>query len=397
MPLNQPVQVPVEIKVGESGSYSAIVELIDPQADLVAHAVMTTVLVAQPLTKTNGYAASFKRTLERPGNTVALIDVPQGLSALKVRLKRADGEDFPWLWVQDPTGRTLPYHLYGSAQEDERRGVAVKGESIQTFENPVPGVWEFYLQEWSPTLKPAATRLKATDVTWDFAGYAVGQKADGVERSVAFTNEPAQEARAKAVGLGLGSASEREIVLHPGVEASLFELEVPEGASRIEAALEQESAAATVGLYIYKIPEHIEEMVGDQTALVYYDPSHQMRKSWVLEKPKAGKYVIAVDPINVPASGVKLRYRDVMYHPLFGTLSVDDKESLLGPGATRAVKVGWKLQAKPADGRSLVAEVGLIYAEAGYSKAAGKKGTPTENELEIVPIPVARQIIRLDP
>src|SRR3546814_5003791 len=49
LPLGVPVTLPLDIAVGVSGSYSAIVDLVDPQVDLVAGSVPMAVLVADPL------------------------------------------------------------------------------------------------------------------------------------------------------------------------------------------------------------------------------------------------------------------------------------------------------------------------------------------------------------
>src|SRR3546814_1126415 len=47
LPLGVPVTLPLDIAVGVSGSYSAIVDLVDPQVDLVAGSVPMAVLVAR--------------------------------------------------------------------------------------------------------------------------------------------------------------------------------------------------------------------------------------------------------------------------------------------------------------------------------------------------------------
>src|SRR3546814_15589244 len=47
LPLGVPVTLPLDIAVGVSGSYSAIVDLVDPQVDLVAGSVPMAVLVAE--------------------------------------------------------------------------------------------------------------------------------------------------------------------------------------------------------------------------------------------------------------------------------------------------------------------------------------------------------------
>jgi hypothetical protein len=189
----------------------------------------------------------------------------------------------------------------------------------------------------------------------------------------------------------------------PVLQAQTFQVQVPAGATRLEVTSDQESPDATVGLYVYKAPEGPGKKFGDTktggdaTALLYYDPSGLRSKHWILESPKPGTYVIALDPLKVAASGVKIRYRDVLYHPVFGTVNCDDSKGALGPSASKSATVHWRIAAKPADGRKSVVEVGFIDEDRGYSKVADTVGTPDqEKKLEIVPVPLATQILQID-
>ncbi len=63
---------------------------------------MNTVLVGEPLSLTHGYQAKIDGLLQRPGNAVAWVEIPAGLSTLSVHVRRDDGGDFH-LMAQDPT------------------------------------------------------------------------------------------------------------------------------------------------------------------------------------------------------------------------------------------------------------------------------------------------------
>lgn len=394
LPLDRPVKMPVRIRVGESGSYSAILDLIDPSANLVAHSVMMTVFAAQPLTEANGFATTLKRVLHRPGNALAFIDVPAGLSTLRLHLQRADGADGGRLYVQDPTGRVLPYRLYGSPPQEGGKGVSIKGETLQVFANPVPGVWQFYLQEsWRFSgLKPSVQRLEASAVTWKFSATRIESAQVAGEQAVVFSNAGAIGLKAKVTALGLGSAHEQDVTLLPGLATRSFAVHVPAGATRLEVASSHADAAAVVGLYVYKAPEGPDGIVGnpaaqgDATALIYHDPSRQRAKSWSLEAPAPGRYVIVLDPLKVPPAGLPVRYRDIVVHPLFGSVQCDDIEAVMAPGATKRAKVSWRLGATPADGRVLRAAVALTSADVGYPSPTG-----------IVRVPIATQVLNVHP
>jgi len=207
--------------------------------------------------------------------------------------------------------------------------------------------------------------------------------------------------KAKVTALGLGSARRADFVLKPGVTASLFEIEVAAGAQRLEIALEHADPKAWVGLYLYQAPHGPDKAFGDPktfgdaTALIYHDPSHATKKYWTLETPPPGKYVVAVDPLQVPASGLEVHYRDVVIHPAFGAMTCEDADSTLAPGASKEAKLSWMITARPAQGRALMAEAALLSPEVGYAKPVGTKGTPEEKS-EFVPVPLATQLIPVE-
>jgi hypothetical protein len=410
LPLGKAVKIPVSIKVGDGDSYSAVLDLIDPEAQLVVHSVLATVFVSRSLNQANGYTVNLKRPFERPGNSAVFIDVPAGLSQLKMRFRRADGlDDLPksgidqfQLIAEDPTGRRLPYFLGGSVVGEGRESAPVKGERIQVYPNPLPGVWHFFYQFRGPQTPPTDPQLKRTELTWEFTGYSVTSTSDTIRRSITFTNQSALELKAKVSALGLGSQRESEPTLTPGLTATLFDVEVPEGSKRLEIELLNDDANSVVGLYVYRAPEGPDKTFGEPpgginaTAMVYYNSSGQQRKQWIVESPKPGKYVVAIDPIKVPAAGLTVHYRDLIIHPAYGEITCSDSEGTMAPGATRSVAVDWTIGAQPFGNRTLVLVAALTSSEFGYSKLAGTRGTPSE-KLEIVSVPLATHILHIPP
>src|SRR3546814_6629082 len=93
LPLGVPVTLPLDIAVGVSGSYSAIVDLVDPQVDLVAGSVPMAVLVADPLPM-DGTPLHYRRPSPRPGNSLFHVEVPPGTTALTVQAKYSASQAF---------------------------------------------------------------------------------------------------------------------------------------------------------------------------------------------------------------------------------------------------------------------------------------------------------------
>jgi len=57
------------------------------------------------------------------------------------------------------------------------------------------------------------------------------------------------------------------------------------------------------------------------------------------KNPKAGKYTIVLDPVRVPEEGLKVAYRDVVYHTVFGTVTSNDTATELKPGEIKRAAV----------------------------------------------------------
>ncbi|HEY0339495.1 MAG TPA: S8 family serine peptidase, partial [Steroidobacteraceae bacterium] len=385
LPLNQGVELPVQIRVGAAGSYSAIVDLIDPAADLVALSVMNTVLVGEPLVPAHHYEAKITGLLERPGNAVAWLEVPPGLSALSVQVSRDDGREF-YLLGQDPTGRLIPYALYGSVAHEARAAVA-DGHTAQTIDAPVPGLWQFWFSERNSQIKPAVKRLAAVPWRMEFRGLRVAAQApraagEGAPAQVVFSNQGADLGGARITGLGLGSAHEEVIRFNSRDEAAKqLVIDVPKGTDRLEIEGAVEGPSGRIGLYVYKKPDDPSKLIGDITSLVYYDGSHESHKRYVLRQPSSGTYIVAIDPLSVPVGGVRVRYRDVYFHSSFGEVSVSDKPDVLATRATRSASATVAVRARPAGDRVLVASVGLVSAEVGDLRMPRKDEAVVEEPL----------------
>jgi len=407
LPLNQPVRIPIVIRAGNVGSYSAILDFIDPRADLIAHSVMATIFVAVPLTPASDYKATLVKDSTR-SRVQMYLNVPAGLSGMMVHLKRDDGKGAVFK-AQDPTGRILPYNLYGSASKPEPPSATVKGEQVQYFDHPASGVWQFAVG-----LDDMEAKLEGEDSPRDakfslqFTGYqidalSVSKVGTTQPQTVTFANKTGAGLKTHVTGLGLGSEHETSLVLQPGLAASLFEVEVAEGAKRLEISSEHGDPESWVGLYVYKAPDGPNKAFGDPkafgdaTPLLYEDSSHATEKHWVLDSPSPGRYIIAVDSLHVPASGLKIHYRDVVIQPAFGDMSCMSSEDAITPNARLSAQMSWAVQARPVGERKLVAECALTSPEVGYSNTTEQKDSVQENKPQIVPVVLATQTIPVEP
>jgi hypothetical protein len=151
--------------------------------------------------------------------------------------------------------------------------------------------------------------------------------------------------------LGVGAAREDSAALRGGLDPVFFDVQVDAGATSLDLQIEQADPTAHIGLYVFKVPEgeRIQSTLStDSTALVYYDVSVRQTKRYTLDAPVAGRYRVALDPISVRGDRIDVKYREVVKHPLFGAVRVND--------GVASVDV----RARPADGRRLYAELGLF-------------------------------------
>jgi hypothetical protein len=321
------------------------------------------------------------------------VDVPPGTTALRVEVSQKGG--YVNLLAAMPNGKP-PSAGFDAGYVSPP---VTEGQLIQTYVRPMPGVWQIWLLNgetdtafYDPDAPRPAVRGEYTMKISAYGASAEGGAAGDTVRSlVKFTNslQPLQVARIKP--LGLGSARIAEPVLRPGLQQTFFDVVVPEGATRLEVDLDPEASVnADVSLIVF-------DAHGSPIA---HDYSPGAKKHLELYHPAPGRYNIALDPWNVPASGVRLRYRDIIYHPVYGKIIVDDSASPLGRGAGKAAHVSYDIQAEPAQGRHLVAEFGLFSDElTGMKFEFPSADTPVwwfkPRKIIHRPVPLATQLLEL--
>jgi len=356
LPLGRAVAIPVDISVRESGSYSAILDLIDPKVDLVAGSILNTVIVADTLVP-DGDGLRYERQSPRPGSSLFYVDVPAGLSALSVSITKGSGSSY-WT-TTDPSGRVMPLNPYGSelyrpVGNDEM----ARQERQVVYPDPVPGVWQFLMVNDEPRDMES---LHAVDwkTPMPLNVHVQGWTGASTESAIAEPNVTAEP-------IGLGAARETRAVLRSGIEPVFYEVQIDPGTTHFDVQVESSNPNAHVGLYVFKIPEGARAdttLRSDDTSMVYYDASLQQRKHYAIEAPRPGRYRVALDPIDIPGGQIEVAYRDVVHHPLYGSVSLKAPDNTDPRAATVSVR------ARPEDGRKLYAEIGIFKPVGGKTRA----------------------------
>jgi hypothetical protein len=358
LPLGQAVRIPVSIHVSNAGSYSAILDLVDPQVQLVAGSILNTVMVADTLVP-DGDGLRYEREAPRIGSSLFYVNVPAGLAALTVSVAKDKGPAL--LYVTDPTGKAVPFDLYGTESFHFDEDQLTKPDLHHSFADPTPGVWQIALR----TSEPRAEKHFEAVEDWSrpmplkvhVQGWTeVEQEAapsSATSRNVAVHFETAAGVLDTFVEpVGLGAERDARVTLRAGLEPAFFDVQVEPGSKSLNLQIEHADPNARVGLYVFKKPEgeRIETTLnGDNTALLYYDSSMRRVKRYTLDAPPPGVYRVAIDPISLSGARLDVSYRNVVHHPLFGSVSV-----------SKAGEATVEVHAQPADGRRLYAEVGLF-------------------------------------
>jgi hypothetical protein len=351
------------------------------------------------------------------------VNVPEGTTALRVEARQIGGRSIS-LRALTPEGRTPPAGM-GKDYLGRSAGVlwmlrASSRETYdQTFAAPRPGVWQFWIthddglpprsfdaQETSPATPVNAT-LRVTALSVE-AGAESHADRDG-RGTVSFKNRFVDVPNAKVATLGIGSERREQPVLNAGAMPTFFDIEVPAGTQRLSAEVALPTNAgptgsAQVSLGIFYLTGAKDRPV----SRISYDTLPGTRKHIDIPNPSPGRYRISLDASGkLPTGGLRVDYRDVLFHPMFGSGTVTDTAATLKPGDRKDAQVQFRIDARPQAPRSLLAEVGLFAQGIGsmemppdYSKLAGdadKRGEPPPPvTIETVPVPLAVQRVRID-
>ena len=333
LPLNQPVDLQVDIAVHEMGPHSAILNLTHPSIPGFAYRVLNTVVAAARFNEANKFTVTSQVLLPRPGDRGLFVDVPPGVAALKLSANSADG-----------TVRIF-------AISPEREQYYAPGQPF-SLPRPEPGVWEVNVtmngdaREFNPN-NPQPLKASKVNVTAALVGFTVtAEKAldselrPGAARdiSVDLANHFSPVA-ASAVGMPLGSAFQTKRTISQG-EQHIYEVNVPKGATSLQASVTGvANGDADLDIYLFDCtpppapPAPTAEREKGNKSPGAVPPSCTPRaKAATIDAggivevadPQAGRWVVVVDAYSIPGGRTSYSYEDVFTHPSFGMVSTND-------------------------------------------------------------------------
>jgi hypothetical protein len=294
-------------------------------------------------------------SVDRNSTTSFFVTVPEDTPALQVNLSGiATGSQTRFIAINpygvpvDNTATTACYTNYSDP-------AACKPQE-RSYENPLPGVWEFEVEarRTSPSLNnPFQLAARLQGVTVDPAIVNLPSVEVGVPTPVNWTlTNRFGPVTVQGQGGPLGSAAVSQgSIGNRGSQQ--YTVNVPTGATRLDVSIGNPSdLGADLDLYVYR-----------DGVLVGQSADGDSEEAVSLPNPVAGTYVVQVDGYSVPAGTTTYDYRDVFYASALGNLAAPTSPTTLTAAGTATIAGSVTALSAPDAGRQLFGELQIVTAE----------------------------------
>ncbi|MCE7006211.1 S8 family serine peptidase [Kibdelosporangium philippinense] len=366
LPLNKPVSFNVKVNPRNAGVHSAVLELDNPFTSGTDTQLLNTVFVAQQFDAGNKFTVSHSGKIDRNQTKNFFVNVPQGTTGLKldlvgggsapgagqVRFVRVDPRGIP----VDVTSTTNCYN------PDAGAGCSTGSPTTRTVNNPLPGVWEFYVEaRRTSDTASAPFSITATAITTK-----INPNPDTVESMQAGVPLPRNYSVANStaafngrlVGGPLSSAlQQRPNIAHLAQQQRA--ITVLPGSTSLSVAIGKTSdPVADLDLFLFNCTT-------GTCVLAAQSADADSEESVRVVNPAAGLWVSLVDGFAVPAGTTDFDYQDVFSSPQLGTLAINDANAQRGVGATWSTAATVTAAAVPPAGRKLRGDLTVQTSDGG--------------------------------
>lgn len=347
LPLNQPVQVRIDVRAATPGVHSAILNVDDPATAGIDYQVMNTVVAVADFTAAGNYAITYPGQADRPDSSTFFFRVPADTPAF-----RAD---------EATTGsgrvRVMRFHPYGIGLDNNTAGYQTGGTQSRVTGSPTAGVWEVTVDasRTSP-VTPAQFAL-----TGSILGAIVQPDPDliasatlgvPVNRSYTITNQYGAFT-GNAVGSTLGSAAVARPTIATGVTQD-YAVTVEPGSTSLRAVIGNPSdLGADLDLYVYNC-------TSGTCVLAAQSAGGSAEEAVSIANPGAGEWHVRVVGYAVPSGSTAYDYLDVFVNAGFGSIAVTDAAALRPAGSSWVVPAALTANAAPAKDRVLRGTINVL-------------------------------------
>ncbi|TCO65839.1 S8 family serine peptidase [Actinocrispum wychmicini] len=360
LPLNQPVKVDVQVNPRDTGIHSAILQLDNPFTLGVDSPILNTVFAPQELNARNGFSYSANGKIDRNEFKSFLVRVPQGTTGLKIDLTGggAAGKGQVRFIRIDPRGIPTEYPVNSTIcyNPDAGGGCATGSPTSRTVTNPIPGVWEFYVEARRTSDVPAAPySITATAITTQVTPNpdVIPSLQAGVPlaRSYSVANS-AGAFNGKLAGGPLSSVLNLRPTIAEGKQ-SQFPITVVPGSTSLRVTTGNPSVAASdLDLYLFNCT------TGScvQTAV---SGGATADEQVTINNPAPGRWIALVVGFAVPGGTTDFDYADMFSSPTLGTVSITDTDAQRATGATWTASATVTAASVPPAGRKLRGDINV--------------------------------------
>ena len=373
LPFNVPVEVPIEITAAAAGVHSAQLYLIDESSGLPVHALMTTIVAAEPFTAANNYRVSH-REQALPGASVKryFLDVVPNISSL--RLDAGVGAGQVQVSLAGGELDLLPSKI-----------IAPDQPAVLLVPYPPPGVYEITVL---PTHAGAKDVQLAASIR--YVDSQLDDKVPGVNSTTFWLNNIYAPLQRSEILTEVGARRVLKDVGGPGGMRA-YNIEVEPGSTTLRVAAAPPDGRTRMGLYLYDCVSGACKLWGSE---VFTRP---VTKTLVVPTPRAGLWRVVVD---ATAPGTAFEYTQIVTHPRFGSGTVAGENTARKTGARWNQKVSFQVSAAAPFGHDLVGLMDIIDPDSEADERAAPfsdwQATGDARHRPLRPLRLTTQVLRLD-
>jgi subtilisin family serine protease len=360
LPLNKPVKLDVKVNPRNAGVHSAVLELDNPFTLGTDSQIMNTVFAPQEFNVGNGFAFTAQGRIARNQFKTFFVRVPEGATGLKidmtaggaagkgqVRFIRVDPRGIPF---ESPLDSTVCYN------PDAGGGCASGSPTSRTVTNPMPGVWEFYVE----ARRTSDVASAPFSITASILNAKISPNPDQIPalqvgvplaRSYTATNS-AGAFTGKLTGGPLSSAINVRPTIAEG-EQQQTQINVVPGTTRLRVAINNPAVTnADLDLFLFNCST-------GSCVLAAQSADADADEAVTVSNPAAGVWVALVDGFGIPGGTTAFDYADVFTAPSLGSIAVTDTNALRASGATWTAPATVTAAVVPSAGRKLQGDVSV--------------------------------------
>jgi hypothetical protein len=360
LPLNKPVKVDVKVDPRSAGVHSAVLQLDNPFTLGTDSQIMNTVFAPQEFNAGTKFSYTAKGQIARNQFKTFFVRVPAGTTGLKidmtaggapgkgqVRFVRVDPRGIP---VESPLDSTVCYN------PDAGGGCNSGSPTSRTISNPMPGVWEFYVEaRRTSDVASAPFSITATAITTTISPnpdvIPALQAGVPVTRSYTATNS-AGAFTGKLTGGPLSST----LNLRPTIaelDQQQYQINVLPGSTSLRVAIGNPSVATSdLDLFLFNCST-------GTCVLTAQSADADAEEAVAVNNPAAGVWVALVDGFAVPGGSTQFDYSDLFTAPSLGSITSADTDALRATGTTWTTSATVTASSVPPAGRKLRGDINV--------------------------------------